>query len=422
MKQTFTHFLFTVLSLCFCTVAVATTTVTISPSDFATVSSQSYELTKDGLTIKVSQGTVGKDFFSCFKNQTLELSSDIFIKSVEFTCTASGTSKYGPGCFEASTGNYTTSEKVGTWAGSSKSVTFTASLNQVRMTQIVVTLDESSALAANLVWGERNISFVKDVDEFEAPSFSKATNAAVTFSSDNTSVATVSPTGEISLAGGFGTAVVTASSPANEQYLAGEATCTITYIKPNTYTLADKIESGKKYILVVKTGADCLVAKTLGASASYGYLPVGKAKATGDDVLAAPGGEITITGQAGSYKLTDAEGRVMWMSGDYTSFQLGGEGTNDVEWSISISADGVATITNNAKGKSIQYSTAHKSFGSYNTDTDVFPYLYTVKGTNAIKNVSVAPADRRKFNLLGQPVSDDFKGIVISNGRMTVTK
>jgi hypothetical protein len=60
------------------------------------------------------------------------------IVSVEFTCTANDDEKYGPGCFTADGGEYTYSGPVGTWTGSAASVVFTASLNQVRATQIVV--------------------------------------------------------------------------------------------------------------------------------------------------------------------------------------------------------------------------------------------------------------------------------------------
>lgn len=422
MKQTITHFILTVLALCLSSAAVAATTDTIAISSLTPVTGEKYKLTKGGLTLEVSKGTVASGYYSVFKSDTLKLSSDVFIKSVEFTCTASGTAKYGPGCFKASTGDYAYSAKVGTWTGSAASITFTASSNQVRMTQIVVTLDASSAKPANLAWSEKNISVIQGVDEFESPTFTKATNAAVTFSSDNPAVATVSTSGEISLKGGIGTAVVTAYSPANELYLEGRATCTITTVMSAKYTLASRIVSGKRYILVAKTDDGCVTAQTASSSAKYGYLPTGRAKSSGDEVIATPGDEIMITGSEGEYTLTDAEGRVLWMSGDYTSFQLGDEGANDVKWSISISVDGIATITNNSKGKSIQYSTAHKSFGSYATDTDIFPYLYTVNSPTTIKSVKTVPADGRKFNILGQPVSEGYKGIVISSGRLTVNK
>jgi hypothetical protein len=62
------------------------------------------------------------------------------IVKVEFTCTANDEEKYGPGCFTADGGSYSYSGPVGTWKGSASSVVFTASTNQVRATQVVVTL------------------------------------------------------------------------------------------------------------------------------------------------------------------------------------------------------------------------------------------------------------------------------------------
>ena len=61
------------------------------------------------------------------------------IISIEFTCTANGDTKYGPGCFTASVGDYTNDGgAVGTWTGSASEIVFTASSNQVRATQVVV--------------------------------------------------------------------------------------------------------------------------------------------------------------------------------------------------------------------------------------------------------------------------------------------
>lgn len=81
-----------------------------------------------------------------YKSSTLTLSSTKynFVK-IEFTCTASGTAKYGPGCFTADS-NYTYEDKVGTWANASgaSSVTFTASTNQVQIKSVKLTVLESA--------------------------------------------------------------------------------------------------------------------------------------------------------------------------------------------------------------------------------------------------------------------------------------
>lgn len=102
-----------------------------------------YEVSKDGVTLNVSNGVVTNGQYRIYKSQTLVVKSTAGnIKSIEFTCTKEGTTKEGPGCFTVDGGTYTYEGKVGTWVGDAATVTFTASLNQVRATQIVVTIGE----------------------------------------------------------------------------------------------------------------------------------------------------------------------------------------------------------------------------------------------------------------------------------------
>lgn len=97
--------------------------------------------TKEGVTISTTQGLGNATQYRAYKNQTFTVSvAEGNITKIEMTCTASGTAKYGPGCFtDATSGTYTYAGTVGTWTGSAESVTMTASLNQVRMTEIKVT-------------------------------------------------------------------------------------------------------------------------------------------------------------------------------------------------------------------------------------------------------------------------------------------
>lgn len=115
-----------------------------------------YTITKNGVTMVVSQGVV-TDHYRIYKNQTLTISAaGKTITSIEITCTVAGEEKYGPGCFVTETPSYTYSEKIGTWTGEATEVTFTASLNQVRATQIVVTVAETSEdfVATPVISGE----------------------------------------------------------------------------------------------------------------------------------------------------------------------------------------------------------------------------------------------------------------------------
>ena len=115
--------------------------VTILPTDFTPAEASDYSVTKDGVTVAVTASTVTSEQMRIFKNQSITISAESNISSIEFTCTANGTAKYGPGCFNAQDGyTFEAAGKKGTWTGSATSVTFTAESNQVRATQIVVTL------------------------------------------------------------------------------------------------------------------------------------------------------------------------------------------------------------------------------------------------------------------------------------------
>lgn len=431
MKQSLLSFLLAIVSiLTFGTTINATETiVTFTPSDFSEANNAATSATKNGVSIEVSKGYHKTDeHVLIYAKETLTVSSSTTITKIKFTCTANNTSSNGPSGFGSESGEYTYSGKEGTWTGSLNTVIFKAS-KQVRVTEIVVTLNsdaEASTLQpAGLSWSKSSYN-VEVGSEFSSPTFSKTTTAAVTFSSDNTSVATVNDAGVISLAGGVGTATITASCDKNDTYDAGKATVSITTYATETYSLATKVTSGKKYILVANQDDAYYYAKTCDASSTYGYLYKNEATVDDDGLKAITGNEITITGEDGAYTLTDALGRKLWMDSQHTSFQLGGTNSDGQgeTWSITISSDGTATITNVDRAKYIQYSTTYYSFGSYNVASGLLPYLYEVKSVTAIKDVIKTDdaTDGAKYNILGQKVGDNYKGLVISNGKLQIVK
>lgn len=103
----------------------------------ATAGEQSF--TKDGVTISTTKGA-GNVQYRIHSGETFTVASTVGeITKIEITCTANGSTKYGPGCFGAIEG-YSCSGKIGTWTGSATSVSLKASTNQVRATEIVVTV------------------------------------------------------------------------------------------------------------------------------------------------------------------------------------------------------------------------------------------------------------------------------------------
>ena len=129
----------------------------------AGASAAAYEISKNGVTVNVTSGLIGtynnENHYRIYKNQTLTVTSTVGnIVSVEFTCTASDEAQYGPGCFVADKPSYAYSGFVGTWTGAATEVVFTASSNQVRATQIVVTIGEvaDDFVTAPAIKGETN--------------------------------------------------------------------------------------------------------------------------------------------------------------------------------------------------------------------------------------------------------------------------
>lgn len=122
--------------------------VTITPTNSGWTTTQGAQTgtAVDGVTASCNNGATGTTqaegaTLRIYKDATLTISvASGNITTIVFTCVASGTTKYGPGCFGAQTG-YSYNNMKGTWTGSATSVAFTASSNQVRATQIEVYLN-----------------------------------------------------------------------------------------------------------------------------------------------------------------------------------------------------------------------------------------------------------------------------------------
>jgi len=145
MMKTLRYFFVAALAIVGMNVSAQTVTFDANVDKGTRTSSEPGEdqITKDGVTIAVSNGCMNlTDQYRCYKNATFTVTSTVGnIQKVEITCTVAGAEKYGPGCFtDATAGTYAYEEKVGTWTGDAASFSLTASSNQVRITTCVVTL------------------------------------------------------------------------------------------------------------------------------------------------------------------------------------------------------------------------------------------------------------------------------------------
>lgn len=396
--------------------------------------SEGATLTKDGITLTLKEGTstsgLGKlatAEYRLFKGNILTVSSTIGnITNIEFTCTANNTTKYGPGCFAAQDG-YTFKDKVGTWVGNATSVDFTSESAQVRAKTIKVTVGGAAGetkKAAKLAFSEEKVNHEVGTD-FTSPTFSWETTAAVKFSSDNEAVATVNAEGVIALGTEEGKAVITAESAENDVYAAGTATCTVYVWHYVTYKKATAIESGKKYLIVAQRDGNTYYAMPCKESYKYGYLSTVMKEGTLDElkVESSYDDNFVFAEFEDGYSIQDCYGRYLYMDGEHASFQLGKE---PVAWELESSDNGTFSLTNN--GKFIQFGQGtFKSFGAYAImqDITVLPMLFKmVEGTTGINNIQTTTAVKNNvmYNIAGQRVNKDYKGLVIMNGKKMMVK
>lgn len=398
--------------------------------------SEGATLTKDGITLTLEEGTSASGLgklataeYRLYKGNILTVSSTIGnITNIEFTCTANNTSKYGPGCFAAQNG-YTFKDKVGTWVGNATSVVFTAETAQVRAKTIKVTVGGAAGetkKAAKLAFSEEKVNHEVGTD-FTSPTFSWETTATVKFSSDNEAVATVNAEGVISLGTEEGKAVITAEAAENDKYAAGKATCTIYVWHYVTYKKATEIVSGEKYLIVAQRDGKTYYAMPQKETANYGYLNTQMKEGTLDElkVESSYDDNFVFAECEDGYSIQDCYGRYLYMDDDpnHKSFQLG---TEPVAWEVEASDNGTFSITNN--GQYIQFGQGtFKSFGAYATmqDNAVLPMLFKmVEGTTGINNIQTTTAVKNNvmYNIAGQRVNKDYKGLVIMNGKKMMVK
>ncbi len=260
---------------------------------------------------------------------------------------------------------------------------------------------------------------------FTAPTFSKETTAAVKFSSNNEKVATVNAEGVIALGTEEGEAVITAESAENDVYAAGKATCTIYVWHYVTYKKATEIESGKKYLIVAQRDDKTYYAMPQKETANYGYLQTQSKEGTLDElkIESSYDDNFVFTSFEDGYSIQDCYGRYLYMDAEHAAFQLGKEAA---AWSVEKSENGTFMLTNN--GKYIQFGDgAYTSFGAYaeKMDKTVLPMIFVLgEGQTGINNIHTSTAVKNNvmYNLAGQRVNKDYKGLVIMNGKKMMIK
>lgn len=119
----------------------------------------------------------------------------------------------------------------------------------------------------------------------------------------------------------------------------------------------------------------------LDAAKTYGYMPVTTLHFQGDDILASAetdAARLTFNDENDGFSLQDASGRYIAMKGTYNSFNVFDSPQENYVWTVTINADGTASVTNFDNGKTIMLGISYGTWGSYPEANDdrALPTLY----------------------------------------------
>ncbi len=271
-------------------------------------------------------------------------------------------------------------------------------------------------------------------DVFNAPTFTKQTTAAVTFSSDNEEVATVDANGKISVTGkAAGTAIITAKAEANAQYNAGTATCTINVAakeSKDTYKKVTAIVPGKKYLIVAQSENKTYYGKYMEttSSAGGGVMSTESVEGYVDELKVDPAytGTYTIEATDKGYAIKDSQDRYLSLNSETTLITA--RAGSKSSFTIEPQSDGTFKIAMEGRFIVLGYTSRYPDkFGAVKTlaEYSTMPMLYMLSDSSTgISYISEnkKPANDAIYNLAGQRVGKDYKGIVIINGKKTVQK
>lgn len=112
-----------------------------------------FTITVDGIS---SSGFNASESVRVYKNASITIAvSTGNITSATLTCTANGTTKYGPGCLTGD-GWVAGTAKDGTWTGSAASFTLTASSNQARISDFSITYEAGGEVTTYTITYDAN--------------------------------------------------------------------------------------------------------------------------------------------------------------------------------------------------------------------------------------------------------------------------
>ena len=192
-----------------------------------------------------------------------------------------------------------------------------------------------------------------------------------------------------------------------------------------TFVLADKVESGKSYLIVAQSGSNDIAAKPI--SSKYGYLSTA-------DVTVNDQKQITVSSKANAFIITlqsddkyyivDSNNQYYYNDNRYQNFNVTRSPSATALWTLTPNSDNTWKIVS-ATNHWIQYSSVHTSFGCYAKQQGTMPLLFVETETpTTIQAVTLHQRQSSdiRYNLKGQRVDEHYKGIVVVNGKKIIVK
>lgn len=341
-----------------------------------------------------------------------------------------------------------TSEQINTKGTAASDITFTLT-NPAANLYYRLTFDCKSAKANGIVFvysvkynggagqvtlKDAELSFPEEKytvtigEPFTAPELTKATPAAATYSSDKETVATVDATTGAVTVVGVGTARITATTEATDEYKAGTASYLLTVNKvvvPVDVELATTIADGKYAFFIPEHG----VCKPITGS-SFGY-PIAEAVevtdnkfTTNEDYL------VTITNVADKgYTIKDVNEKYWGMDathfGGINVYTDADAANSNCYWNIEFVDNTVKVANTGREGAYISFKSYNSDWELVTTDTadQPLPQLFKVyipTGVAEIETAENAPVEY--FNLQGVRVANPENGLYIRRQGNKVSK
>lgn len=133
------------------------------------------------------------------------------------------------------------------------------------------------------------------------------------------------------------------------------------------YVKVTEVTAGGKYLIVAGTKAAAIV----GGTKTYGYLPVSNVTVEGDKIMLDDKTEALaweFTAVSGGYTIKGSDGKYLYMTGTYNSFNLTTSATQAGNvWVCTANGDGTFKVTNKDKSKYMQYTSGYNTYGAYSS-------------------------------------------------------